>query len=94
MDDELNGWGPALGEIARRKADALAMGGEARRARQHDRGRLDARERLEILFDPGTFAEIGTAGRHRPRTLRFPATPWWPGPGGSTAVRHWPGPRT
>ncbi len=59
MDDELNGWGPALGEIARRKADALAMGGEARRTRQHERGRLDARERLEILFDPGTFAEIG-----------------------------------
>ena len=59
MDDELSGWGPALGEIARRKADALAMGGAARRTRQHDRGRLDARERLEILFDPGTFAEIG-----------------------------------
>ena len=59
MDDELNGWGPALDEIARRKADALAMGGQARRTRQHERGRLDARERLEVLFDSGTFVEIG-----------------------------------
>ena len=59
MDDKLNGWGPALEEIARRKAEALAMGGETRRARQHDRGRLDARERLETLFDRGTFVELG-----------------------------------
>ena len=36
------------------------MGGEARLTRQHERGRLDARERLSALFDPGTFTEIGT----------------------------------
>src|ERR1019366_7535207 len=59
VDDELNGWGPALDEIARRKADARARGGEAGRPRQHDRGRLDARERLVALFDAGTFTEIG-----------------------------------
>ena len=55
MDDDLHGWAPALEEIARRKHEAHAMGGEARRARQHGRGRLDARERLVALFDPGTF---------------------------------------
>jgi acetyl-CoA carboxylase carboxyltransferase component len=60
MDDELYGWGPALHEIARRKDDAYAMGGDARRTRQHARGRLDARERLVALFDPGTLVEIGT----------------------------------
>jgi len=59
MDDELHGWGPAIREIVRRKDEARAMGGEARRRRQHDRGRLDARERLAALFDPGTFVEIG-----------------------------------
>jgi acetyl-CoA carboxylase carboxyltransferase component len=37
----------------------MAMGGEARIARQGDRGRLTARARLDALFDPGTFAEIG-----------------------------------
>ena len=60
MDDELYGWGPALDEIARRKDEAHAMGGDARRVRQHGRGRLDARERLAALFDRGTFVELGT----------------------------------
>ncbi len=59
MTDELRGWGPALEEIARRQAQAEAMGGEARLERQHQRGRLNARERLIRLFDPDTFFEIG-----------------------------------
>jgi acetyl-CoA carboxylase carboxyltransferase component len=36
------------------------MGGEARKVRQHERGGLDARERLVALFDPDAFVEIGT----------------------------------
>ncbi len=59
MTDELHGWGPALEEIGRRKAEARAMGGEARLHRQHERGRLNARERLDRLFDPGTLFELG-----------------------------------
>ena len=59
MADDLHGWGPALDEIGRRKAEALAMGGRARLDRQRERGRLNARERLAALFDPGTFFEIG-----------------------------------
>jgi acetyl-CoA carboxylase carboxyltransferase component len=59
MGDELHGWGPALEEIERRKAEALGMGGEARLIRQGERGRLNARERLAALFDRGTFFEIG-----------------------------------
>lgn len=35
------------------------MGGEARVAKQHALGRLTARERIEKLFDPGTFEEYG-----------------------------------
>jgi hypothetical protein len=31
MADDLHGWGPALDEIGRRKAEALAMGGQAAR---------------------------------------------------------------
>lgn len=60
MDGGLNGRRPALEEIVRRKSETLAMGGEARRTRQHVQGRLDARERLLTLFDPGTFVELGT----------------------------------
>src|SRR5438874_2827952 len=35
------------------------MGGEERVARQHASGRLTVRERIERLFDPGTFRETG-----------------------------------
>jgi methylmalonyl-CoA decarboxylase subunit alpha len=59
MDDELNGWAPALEEIARRKSETLSMGGESRLDRQRQRGRLNARERLATFFDPDTFFEIG-----------------------------------
>src|SRR5664279_2678533 len=59
MGDDLFGWGPALEEIERRKREARAMGGDARLVRQKDRGRLNARERLDRLFDLGTFFEVG-----------------------------------
>lgn len=59
MEDARGEWGPALDALAGRKADVSAMGGADRLARQHARGRLNARERLASLFDPGTFTEIG-----------------------------------
>jgi acetyl-CoA carboxylase carboxyltransferase component len=59
MSDDPHDWGPALEEIERRKAEARSMGGEARLQRQHRRRRLNARQRLDRLFDPGTFFEIG-----------------------------------
>ena len=59
MSDQSEEWGPALEEIERRKAEALSMGGEARLTRQRERGRLNVRERITALFDPGTFSEIG-----------------------------------
>src|SRR5882757_2138949 len=59
MNDDLHGWGPALEEIALHKATSIAMGGEARLLRQAERGRLNARQRLAALFDPGSFYEIG-----------------------------------
>ena len=42
-------------------------GGEARRQRQHDAGKLTARERIDLLFDPGTFYEIDKLVTHRCR---------------------------
>lgn len=39
-------------------ARALAGGGEARVQKQHDAGKLTARERLAVLFDSGTFTEL------------------------------------
>ncbi len=42
-------------------------GGEARRRRQHEAGKLIARERIDLLFDPGTFEEIDRLVTHRCR---------------------------
>lgn len=53
-------WQPWLTELARRRTDAQAMGGPERVQRlMHDRGKLSVRERIDLLFDPGTFSEIG-----------------------------------
>ncbi|MFM8558375.1 MAG: carboxyl transferase domain-containing protein, partial [bacterium] len=54
-----------LAELKRRHDEALAGGGPERVATVHAQGRLPARERLELLFDPGTFTEIGTYVTHR-----------------------------
>jgi propionyl-CoA carboxylase beta chain len=40
-------------------------GGEERLKRQHDAGKLVARERMELLFDPGTFEEVDKLVTHR-----------------------------
>jgi propionyl-CoA carboxylase beta chain len=42
-------------------------GGEERRQRQHAAGKLTARERMELLFDPGTFEEVDKLVTHRCR---------------------------
>ena len=42
-------------------------GGEARRQRQHAAGKLTARERIELFFDPGSFREIDKLITHRCR---------------------------
>ncbi|TVT53002.1 hypothetical protein FNH05_12325 [Amycolatopsis rhizosphaerae] len=52
-------WSAEVAEIARRRADALGMGGPAKVRRQHTAGRLTARERIDALADAGSFTEIG-----------------------------------
>lgn len=52
-------WEPELEELRRREELARRMGGEERVARQHASGRLTVRERLERLFDAGSFHETG-----------------------------------
>src|SRR3954452_17415056 len=53
------GWEPELDELRRREALAREMGGPDKVARQHERGRLTVRERLERLLDEGSFHETG-----------------------------------
>jgi acetyl-CoA carboxylase carboxyltransferase component len=52
-------WEPELDELRRREELARQMGGPERVERQHASGRLTVRERIERLFDPGTFHETG-----------------------------------
>ena len=46
-------------------AEAEKGGGEERVARQHQAGKLTARERLEMFLDPGTFVELDKFKTHR-----------------------------
>ena len=47
-----------LEELARREQEARAGGGDERIKKQHDAGKLTARERLDLLLDPNTFEEL------------------------------------
>ena len=52
-------WRKELDEIAERRQAAQTLGGEAAVARQHAKGRLTIRQRIDALLDPGSFREIG-----------------------------------
>ncbi|MCH8132125.1 MAG: acyl-CoA carboxylase subunit beta [Myxococcales bacterium] len=54
-----------LKKLEEMNAKALLGGGEARIERQHAAGKLTARERVELLFDPGSFVEIDKFVVHR-----------------------------
>ncbi|MCV9389317.1 acyl-CoA carboxylase subunit beta [Reichenbachiella ulvae] len=51
--------------LAQLNKEAELGGGEKRIAAQHDKGKLSARERIELLLDKGTFQEIGKLVVHR-----------------------------
>ena len=52
-------------ELRQRKALAQLGGGEKRIEDQHKKGKLTARERLEVLLDRGSFEEIDALVEHR-----------------------------
>ena len=52
-------------ELTERERQAEAGGGPERVAKQRDGGRLTARERLEVLLDPGSFTELDKFVTHR-----------------------------
>ena len=67
MSDHRSQWQTLLAELSARTGAAEAMGGEARIERQHERGRLTARERIAAFCDGDSFREIGAlAGGNHP----------------------------
>ncbi len=54
-----------LDRLRRLRREAERGGGEERLAAQHARGKLSARERLDLLLDPGSFVELDRFVTHR-----------------------------
>lgn len=55
----------ALERLQTLREEAMRGGGADRIAAQHAKGKLTARERIELLFDPGSFEELGQMVTHR-----------------------------
>jgi propionyl-CoA carboxylase beta chain len=58
-----------LEELERRRDIARKGGGEARIEAQHKRGKLTARERIDLILDEGSFEEFGMFVEHRSRDI-------------------------
>ena len=54
-----------IDELERKRAAAVEGGGRVRIEAQHGRGKLTARERIEVLLDPDSFEEWGVFVEHR-----------------------------
>jgi len=62
-----------VGELRARRKKHLAMGGVDKIAKQHERGKRTVRERIDLLFDPGTFVELGLLAKDRQGSDNAPA---------------------
>jgi len=67
-----------LADLAKRKEEAVAPGTDSSRQRQHDRGKLLARERVDLLLDAGSFHELDLLAR-RPAESGFDDRPYTDG---------------
>ncbi len=56
---------PTIEKLHQMREQARLGGGQARIDRQHERGKMTARERVEKLLDPGTFRELDMFVTHR-----------------------------
>ncbi|MCZ7586060.1 MAG: 3-keto-5-aminohexanoate cleavage protein [Deltaproteobacteria bacterium] len=54
-----------IAELEKRREKIRAMGGPEAVEKQHSRNKLTARERIDLLFDPGTFTEVMMHGHHQ-----------------------------
>ena len=54
-----------LADLERRVSEAVHAGSEAAVERQHAKGKHTARERIDMLLDPGSFMEFDAFARHR-----------------------------
>jgi acetyl-CoA carboxylase carboxyltransferase component len=64
-----------LADLASRREKIRASVSQEQQTRLHDQGKLTARERIDLLLDPGSFVELGMHGRsaHPDLQARTPA---------------------
>jgi propionyl-CoA carboxylase beta chain len=70
-----------LEKLEQRRSEARLGGGAKRIAAQHEKGKLTARERLELLLDEGSFEEFDMFVQHRCVDFGMDKTPKTPGDG-------------
>ncbi len=63
-----------IADLERRRYQAVHAGSEQAVAKQHDRGKLTARERIDLLLDPDSFTEFDELARHRATDFGIEAT--------------------
>jgi acetyl-CoA carboxylase carboxyltransferase component len=68
-----------LAELAKRKEEAIQPGSDRSVERQHGKGKLLARERIEYLLDPGSFHELDMLARHRAHASGIEERPYTDG---------------
>jgi propionyl-CoA carboxylase beta chain len=56
---------PKFTELEKKVSKALEGGGQKRIDEQHKKGKLTARERIDLLLDEGSFEEVGMLVTHR-----------------------------
>ena len=54
-----------IADLERRRYEAVHAGSAAAIEKQHERGKLTARERVDLLLDEGSFVEFDELARHR-----------------------------
>src|SRR5436305_6385443 len=63
--------------LQQHRVEAVHSASQAAVEKQHDKGKLTARERVEKLLDPGSFQELDTCLRHRTYELDIATNrPW------------------
>ncbi len=68
-----------LDDLRQRKDEAFNAGSARAVERQHARGKLLARERVEYLLDPGSFQELDLLARHRAHAAGLEERPYTDG---------------
>src|SRR5580693_1558217 len=63
-----------LADLERRRSEAVHAGSQQAVAKQHERGKRTARERIDMLLDPGSFTEFDELARHRSTDFGIAAT--------------------